>query len=157
MDRAMARRESMTQEDRDHLQLLSIFHYVVAGLVLLMALFPVIHLVMGIGMLAGGIGTQEPIAGLMGIFFVVIAAIFMVATAALGTCMVLAGRNLLQQRRWTFCLVVAAISCLMMPFGTVLGVFTILVLMRPAVKEAFQGSTTAEAAAVAPAAYEART
>ena len=32
---------------------------------------------------------------------------------------------------------VAAIACMFMPFGTVLGVFTIIVLMRPSVKERF--------------------
>jgi len=32
---------------------------------------------------------------------------------------------------------VAGAACLMMPFGTVLGVFTIIVLMRESVKEMF--------------------
>ena len=36
-----------------------------------------------------------------------------------------------------YCLVVAAVECIFMPFGTVLGVFTIIVLMRPGVKERF--------------------
>ena len=31
----------------------------------------------------------------------------------------------------------AAISCAFMPFGTVLGVFTLIVLLRPGVKELF--------------------
>jgi hypothetical protein len=33
--------------------------------------------------------------------------------------------------------VIAAISCLLVPLGTVLGIFTILVLVRPSVKERF--------------------
>jgi len=36
-----------------------------------------------------------------------------------------------------FCFVVACIECLFMPFGTVLGAFTIIVLMRPSVKNLF--------------------
>ncbi len=35
-------------QDLDHLRLLAIFHYVVAGLAALVACFPLIHLVMGL-------------------------------------------------------------------------------------------------------------
>jgi hypothetical protein len=35
---------------------------------------------------------------------------------------------------------VAALSCAFMPFGTVLGVFTIVVLVRPSVKQLFESS-----------------
>jgi hypothetical protein len=34
-------------------------------------------------------------------------------------------------------LAIAGIECIFIPFGTVLGVFTIIVLMRPTVKELF--------------------
>jgi hypothetical protein len=44
-----------------------------------------------------------------------------------------------------FCLVMAGIQCIFMPFGTVLGVFTIIVLMRNSVKEAFTANKTLEA------------
>ena len=39
--------------------------------------------------------------------------------------------------RQTFCVVVAAISCCFTPLGTVLGVFTLIVLFRPSVKALF--------------------
>ena len=56
----------------------------------------------------------------------------------------LAGRYLSQQRHYTFCLVMAAVACMFMPFGTVLGVFTIIVLVRESVKELFaQGKPSA--------------
>ena len=51
--------------------------------------------------------------------------------------MVLAGRYLARRERYTFCLVVAGVECMFMPFGTVLGVFTIIVLSRPSVKDLF--------------------
>jgi len=57
----------------------------------------------------------------------------------LAVCMLIAGRNLAKRRHHTFCLVVAAISCIFMPFGTILGVLTIIVLMRPSVKGLFEG------------------
>jgi hypothetical protein len=34
----------------------------------------------------------------------------------------------------------AAVECLFMPFGTVLAVFTLVVLLRPAVKQLFEAN-----------------
>jgi hypothetical protein len=51
--------------------------------------------------------------------------------------MALAGRAIRRRENYTFCVIVAALSCMLMPFGTVLGVLTIVVLMRPSVKEMF--------------------
>ena len=38
---------------------------------------------------------------------------------------------------YTFCFVMAALACAFFPFGTILGIFTIVVLVRPGVKEMF--------------------
>jgi len=51
--------------------------------------------------------------------------------------LILSGRYLRRHVNYTFCLVMAGVACIFMPFGTVLGVFTILVLVRPSVKTAF--------------------
>ena len=53
------------------------------------------------------------------------------------TFVVLAGRRLAALRSHTFCLVVAGIECFFMPFGTILGVFTILTLLKPEAKRLF--------------------
>jgi len=47
------------------------------------------------------------------------------------------GRCLAKRKHYTFCLVMAAIECIFMPFGTVLGVFTIIALNRETVKRLF--------------------
>jgi hypothetical protein len=53
-------------------------------------------------------------------------------------CLVLAGRSLRDRRRYLFCLVMAGLMCVLCnPLGTILGVFTIIVLVRPSVKELF--------------------
>ncbi len=127
-------------EDMGHLRLLSIFHYIVGGLTGLFSFFPIIHLVIGFVMIfspekmdaEGDAG-----AAFIGWFFVIFASLFMLAGWALAVCMIIAGRNLVRRRRRMFCLVVAGIECAFMPFGTVLGVFTIIVLMRESVKELF--------------------
>jgi len=51
---------------------------------------------------------------------------------------VLAGFCLLRRKARTFCFVVAAFDCLHTPLGTVLGIFTIIVLARDSVRDLFQ-------------------
>lgn len=125
--------------DEEHLRLLYIFHYVLAALYALFALFPIIHVVIGIGILTNPESFQgdnsEPFdASLIGLVFIVIGGLIILLgllhaglTAWSGRCM--------QLRKWrTFSLVVAGLNCLAIPFGTVLGVFTIVVLERPGVR-----------------------
>lgn len=131
---------ALRAEDVEHLRLLSIFHYVMAGLAALFACFPVIHLSVGLFMvlapekMAGG-GGHPAFAGWL---FIAIATFLMAIGWTLAGCLFTAARALERRRRYLFCLVVAAVTAaLCVPLGTVLGVFTIVVLMRPPVKAAF--------------------
>src|SRR5688572_24529722 len=126
--------------DLEHLRLLSIFHYVVGGFAAMFALFPVFHLAIGIGMVAGRFPdpTEQRDMQLFGWLFVAMAAMWMLAAATYAVCLVLAGRFLARQAHYTFCFIMAALSCAFMPFGTVLGVFTIVVLVRPGVRQRFE-------------------
>jgi hypothetical protein len=47
------------------------------------------------------------------------------------------GVQIRNRRWWTFCYLTGWGECLMFPFGTVLGIFTIIVLSRPSVKLLF--------------------
>lgn len=132
----------VASQDQQHLDLLGVFHYVVAGIAALFSLFPVIHLVMGLAMVTGQFPDMharpgQPNPALFGWFFVVFAAIFILCGLTFSALLAYAGRCLRQRRRYTFCLVMAAISCVFMPFGTVLGVFTLIVLTKPTVKPLF--------------------
>jgi len=128
-------------QDEEHLKLLSIFHYVAGGITGFVACIPIIHLIMGIVMLA--VGLTEASADerlpvfIFGFMFILIPVLFILCGWTLAVCLIISGRNLARKRRYTFCFVIACISCLLMPYGTVLGVFTIIVLMRPTVKELF--------------------
>lgn len=51
--------------------------------------------------------------------------------------MIAAGRKLKRRTSRTFCLVVAGLECILMPFGTVLGVFTLIVLSKEPAKQLF--------------------
>jgi len=125
-------------QDLEHLRLLSIFHYVVAGLTALFSLIPSFHLFFGLAMATGAMDNgDDTFARGMGWFFVVFATLFISLGLTLATCLAVAGRKLARQEGYTFCLVVAGFACMLMPFGTVLGVFTIVVLMRESVKKLF--------------------
>lgn len=133
-------------KDLDNLKLLSIFHYVVAGLVALFACFPIIHLMMGIMFLTGSFPDQPHQANqpdfpvkLFGLAFTIIPLLIILGGWTLAICTFIAGRKLAKQQSYIFCMVIAGILCMFTPFGTVLGVFTIIVLMRPSVKELFNG------------------
>jgi len=136
-------------DDLQHLKLLSIFHYVVAGMTALIGCFPLIHLAVGIAFLSGRIAPQphhpEEIA-FMGWLFTGIAGSMIIVMWSLAVVAFCAGRCLQAHRRRTFCLVVAGLECMLMPFGTVLGVFTIIILLRPSVQQLFSEQRDSSAA-----------
>jgi hypothetical protein len=137
----------MTEEDANHLNLLGIFHYVLGGITIAGGFCPSIHLTIGIlsltGVMKGDSGEAMPIS--LSILFTVFPAMIMIAAWALGGVMLYAGSQL-RQRQWLlFCQVVAGIECICIPLGTVLGVFTLIVLNRPRVQAAFNGPSPGDA------------
>jgi hypothetical protein len=51
---------------------------------------------------------------------------------------VMAARSLSTRQRRTFCMVIAALNCMNAPLGTLLGVFTFIVLGRDSVRLEFE-------------------
>ncbi len=129
--------------DNEHLRLLTIFHYVFAGMSALFACFPIIHLMVGLGIVVFGQrgGSNAPPA-FMGWIFVAFALVFISVGWTVAILVFFGGRNLAVRKRYTFCLVVACVECVFMPLGTILGVFTIIVLSRPTVKALFPDAGT---------------
>ena len=137
------------KQDEEHLQLLSIFHYVVGGLAGLFALFPIIHLILGLVMIFASdkfADKGEPPPAFIGWFFVIFASLFIIFGLIIATFILATGYFLSRRRHYLFCLVMGGVECLFMPFGTVLGVFTIIVLMREPVKQLFGANPLAVAA-----------
>jgi hypothetical protein len=128
------------RQDLEHLRLLAIFHYILGGLTFVCACFPFIHVGMGIAMVKGAFDNPragQPPPKEFGWFFIIVggAAIFFGWAYSVG--LIIAGRCLQRHRGYIFCMVMAALSCLQIPLGSVLGVFTILVLCRPGVRVFF--------------------
>ena len=84
----------------------------------------------------------EPPPKFMGWIFVIVGSGVLLGGWMLAVLLIVAGRFLKRHKRRVFCMVVAGISCLFMPVGTVLGVFTIMLLSRPTVKAIFESTKT---------------
>ncbi|BCU78671.1 hypothetical protein [Luteolibacter sp. LG18] len=134
--------------DAEHLKLLTIFHYVMSGLSVIGILFGGLYAAMGLFMgrafakmppaAPGSTHSGPPPQEFMWIFVAYGAVIGFVCLAA-AVCYFFGARNLSARRNRTFCMVVAGLSCLAMPLGTVLGIFTIMVLSRETVARLFDG------------------
>ena len=128
--------------DADHLRILAVFHYVFAGLALLGIGFLAVHYlimrtVMSPEMLAQSPNPPPPEFLQMFVWFYLFFGAMMIVGGVLN---LLAANNLRKRRSRMFCMVVAGLNCLQFPFGTVLGVFTLVTLGRDSVRAMFDGA-----------------
>jgi hypothetical protein len=127
----------MTQDEK-YLNLLSIFHFVFAGLKALFSLVFLIHIIIGILMLSGVIDENNPPPKFIGLLLILMGSTFIIFSWILAGLMTALGMQLRRRASRTFCFVVAGIECISMPFGTILGVLTIVLLMKDSVKQLFE-------------------
>lgn len=134
-------RGQMVDRDEEHLRILSICWYVLSGLAALMGCVPIIHVTLGLVLLLNpGMfhGPGGPPPTFMGWLFLLMGSALMVFGWTMAALSFLTARSL-RQRRWrVLCLVTAGLSCLQIPVGATLGVFTFIVLSRPSIKASFQ-------------------
>jgi hypothetical protein len=135
-------------QDPERLQLLAIFHYVVAGLAALLSFFPLLYSLVGGFLLYAaqrpGPNNQEPPPAFLGWIFIAVGAVFFIAGLTMAICILIAGRCLSRRESYSLALVMACIECLFVPFGTILGVFTIVALSGESVKALFSGTQMPE-------------
>jgi len=134
-------------QDKEHLRLLAIFHYIAAGLAALFSFFPLLYTTIGaIFIFVARHGTSKPGEELppefLGWIFVGLGSFLFLLGITMAICILIAGRCLSRHKHYTFALVMACIECLFIPFGTILGVFTIIVLSRDSVKAFFETTPT---------------
>jgi hypothetical protein len=128
-------------QDAEHLRLLSIFHYVVGGLGFLCGSFPLLHVALGLVMffspetMNDGHGGPPPKA--FGLIFAVMGGVFVLMAWILSAFTIMSGKYISQRKKWTASVIIASVQCVCFPFGTVLGVFTLVVLLRPSVKQLY--------------------
>jgi hypothetical protein len=131
-----------TKQDAEQLQLLAIFHYIVAGLAVLFSFFPLLYAAVGtIFIFVARHGSPKPGEELppefLGWIFAVVASLLFLLGIAIAICILIVGCSLAKHRHYWFAFAIACVECLFIPFGTILGVFTIIVLSREPVKALF--------------------
>jgi hypothetical protein len=129
--------------DADHLNLLALFHFVGAGLAVLGLLFLLVHYTFMHAMFTNPKFfenqkqpmpmTPEQLFAIFKWFYLAFGIWFVIS----GVLNLISGLCLRARKGRTFSLVVAGINCLHIPLGTVLGVFTIVVLIRDSVRELY--------------------
>ena len=133
------------RQDGEYLKILSVLYYVITGLAALGGCFPLIYMFVGLALMGGAAASDvnpdekaglAVMGGLIAIFTGTISLIAWIHAY----CLYLTGRYLSEGRNATFCFINACIICLSVPFGTALGVFTIIVLNRPTVKARFEAN-----------------
>ncbi len=148
----MDTRERQEVLDAEHLRLLELCYWVAGAFGAVVTLIPLIYVAFGGLMLTGGFGRGGNAApAVVGAVMVVLGLLACVALAALAALKLATARSLRTRRRRTLCLVTAALTCLGIPWGTVLGVCTFLVLERPTVAALFPGPPTLAGAGQIPA------
>ena len=127
--------------DENHLNILAIFHFVgavlaVFGILFLLAHYAFMHALFTNPKFWEGQKQNPPPAELFAIFkwFYLIGGVWLVVSGILN---LISGCCLRARRCRVFSLIVAGINCLHIPLGTVLGVFTIIVLVRDSVCELY--------------------
>ncbi|NNC87550.1 MAG: hypothetical protein HKN82_03705 [Akkermansiaceae bacterium] len=136
--------------DRQHLRLLGLFHYVLSGFLFLGAFFMMVYpFIMHWALTQGGTASSDEdrsIIMLVGVFY----GIFGLFSLALAICNIIAGRSIQRRRRKLFILIIAGINTLNIPLGTILAVFTFIVLLRPSVSAEFEAHATSPSAPPVP-------
>ena len=132
---------SIPNQDESHLKLLSIFHYVMVGYLGLEILILVAHFViMNTIMLnpeiwkESGNSIPPQMAGILRAAYLFFG-ILLIAEIVLN---VFCARDLKVSKNRALSFVASVTNCLHIPLGTILGIFTIIVLMRPTVIERYQ-------------------
>ena len=129
--------------DDEHLRLLGLGHYITGGLAIAFASLFIFHLAFLLvaaanpGMFPEAPGAHAPGPGFFATFAAVVG-LMIVAGWAFGGLTIYAGRCIARRRGRMLTFVMACLNTLFIPVGTVLGVFTLIVLSRPSVKRQYE-------------------
>jgi hypothetical protein len=129
--------------DESNLHLLAILFYFGSGLFALLLAPALLFLAGGILAMLGtlGAGASAPVVGAL---LLAAAVAGILVNAGAGVIFYLAGGCIERRCHYNFCVVASAVSCLFFPPGTILGVYSLSVLIRPTVRQMFGVGADAE-------------
>lgn len=129
------------KKDSEHIDLLSVFHFVFAGFALLGLGFLYLHYFFMHEIFMNPEFWQkknltpppELFLKFFSVFYVVMGAFIIIG----GILNLISGIFMRQRKNRLFSLIVAGLNCMQIPFGTILGIFTLIVLTRHSVGELY--------------------
>lgn len=130
--------------DEEHLKLLSLGYMISAATSAFFSLFGLMYMIMGIFMhevvahQTGAASNGQPPPAFIGWVFGVIGLGMFLFLAGMAALKFRAAWCLKHRRSRTLCMIVAAISCLEVPYGTALGALTFIALGRDSVAQLFK-------------------
>ena len=138
----MTDEERQATIDNEHLRILSLCYYIYSGFNAAYSLFGLFYVFMGL--MVGSVisrlpaqPNQPPPTAMFALFFGVFGAGMFVFLMGQGILKFMVAGRLRRRRSRVFCMIVAGVSCIGIPFGTTLGAFTLDVLSRQSVKPLF--------------------
>jgi hypothetical protein len=144
---AAAKTMELTDEERqrivdeEHLRLLTLGHYIAGGMHIAFASLFIFHFAFLVALatnpdLFGATPPKMPVEGFFLVFAWVLGLIIL-AGWTFGGLTIYAGRCIGARRHRNFCFVMASLNLLAIPVGTVLGVFSLIVLSRDSVRKLY--------------------
>ena len=130
------------RKDKDQIKLLAVFHFVVSGFAVLGIGFLFLHYMFlskfltNPAMWKGQNNAPPQEFFKFFVWFYILAGVWFVISSILN---VISGFFLLKKQHRMFSLVVAGLNCLHIPLGTLLGIFTLIILMRDSVRALYSG------------------
>ena len=98
-------------QDEKHLNLLSIFHYILGGLTAFFSCMFLINIGIGIAMLCGVFDGEDELPRFIAWFNILFPVVYILAGWTLAGFIIAAGRKLKRRTSHMFCLVVAGCEC----------------------------------------------
>jgi hypothetical protein len=131
------------QVDASHLRTLAICHYICGALEICFGSLFIFHIVMGAvllhspNLLTPATGPSVPLPPGFAWIFILMGSFAVFSGWVSGILTIISGRCIARRRRRLFSLIMAGVNCLWAPIGTVLGIFTFVVLLRPSVQSLY--------------------
>ncbi len=139
--------------DEEHLRFLAIAYWVTGGVTAFIALYGLVYVAMGVMIAVAPENDwvtepgQAAPPDVFGWFLAGIGAAVVLLCVSVAALQILAGFWIRGRRRRVLCMVVAGMTCLGIPYGTLLGVLTFIILGRSSVGQRFATSSPGTAAA----------
>ena len=136
----------LVDRDAEHVRMLSIFQYAAAGVTALIGSFPLLHVAIGamVVLLPDSMrGTgKDAFPREFGYVFMGFGLVFLAAGWSVALAHFLTARFLRAHRRYWFCVIASAITCFACMFSSgIVGIASLVILLRPGVRELFDGQS----------------